>query len=141
MCGAIHRAAGPGLAQECARKGPVATGEAVLTAGYDLKARSVIHAVGPVWHGGGQGEDGLLASSYRRALELARDAGVRTIAFPAISTGIYGFPADRAAQIAVRTVAAFLGENDAPARVVLCCFGAESAALHREALSRIGPAC
>jgi len=138
VCGAIHAAAGPALAAECARVGPCATGDAKLTAGHGLKARFVIHAVGPVWHGGhdgGAGEDALLASAYRRSLEVARGAGAASVAFPAISTGIFGFPAARAARIAVDTVAAFLAAHDTPARVVLCCFGAESAAHHRKALS------
>src|SRR5438552_33471 len=104
VCGAIHRAAGPELARECAAIGPCPTGEARLTKGYGLPARFVIHAVGPVWHGGGQGEDKLLASCYGAALKLAIENGVRTIAFPAISTGIYGYPLEPATRIAVGTV-------------------------------------
>ena len=102
--GAIHRAAGPGLLDECRNIGGCPTGEARLTAGHDLPARHVIHTVGPVWQGGDQGEDELLASAYRNSLSLARAHGLVSIAFPAISTGIYGFPADRAARIAIRTI-------------------------------------
>jgi len=137
VCGAIHRAAGPGLARECAGVGGCPTGQARITRGHGLTARHVIHAVGPVWHGGGAGEDGLLAGAYRNSLILARDNGLASIAFPAISTGIFGFPAERAAAIAVRTVAAFLAENALPDRVVFCCFGAESAGLHREAITHV----
>ena len=137
VCGAIHRAAGPGLAEECRRIGRCATGDARITAGYDLPARYVIHAVGPRWHGGGRGEDELLASAYRRALELAGERGLESIAFPAISTGVYGFPPERAAPIAVRTVAEFLSTNEKPREVIFCCFGAESARLHREAIEEL----
>lgn len=135
VCGAIHAAAGPGLAAECARVGPCATGDAKLTGGHNLKARYVIHAVGPVWHGGGAGEDVLLAGAYRRALELARDAGANSIAFPAISTGIFGYPPDLAARIAVAEVADFLAANVSPRRVVLACFDAKSLAAHTMALA------
>ncbi|MEQ8229108.1 MAG: macro domain-containing protein [Rhodospirillales bacterium] len=138
VCGAIHRAAGPGLARECAaltgEQGPCPTGQARITGGYGLTARHVIHAVGPVWRGGGASEDGLLAGAYRNALILARDNGLASIAFPAISTGIFGFPADRAAGNAVATCQEFLAENALPETVVLCCFGAESTRLHRDAL-------
>ncbi len=137
VCGAIHRAAGPELARACAAIGHCATGDAVITPGFGLKARWVIHAVGPIWHGGGLGEDQLLASAYRRSLERAAERGVRSLAFPAISTGIYGFPADRAATIAVRTVADFLARHPLPERVILCCFGAASAEHHRTALARL----
>jgi O-acetyl-ADP-ribose deacetylase len=128
VCGAIHRVAGPELAAECRSIGHCRTGEARITGGYRLPARHVIHAVGPVWNGGGDGEDGLLAGCYRSALDLARRNGLRSIAFPAISTGIYGFPADRAARIAVRTVndiaEATPGAFD---QIVLCCFDEASA--------------
>jgi O-acetyl-ADP-ribose deacetylase (regulator of RNase III) len=137
VCGAIHRAAGPELARACAAIGHCATGDAVVTPGFGLRARWVIHAVGPVWHGGGAGEDALLASAYRRSLELAAREGIKSIAFPAISTGIYGFPADRAAGIAVRTVAETLARQEIPERVVLCCFSSASAALHRRALDEL----
>ena len=104
VCGAIHRAAGPELAVECARVGPCATGDAVATAGYDLTARWVIHAVGPVWHGGDRDEVELLASAYRRSIEAADELGATSVAFPAFSTGIFGFPAERAARTAVATL-------------------------------------
>jgi O-acetyl-ADP-ribose deacetylase (regulator of RNase III) len=133
VCGAIHAAAGPELEAECRELGGCATGEAKMTGGYRLPARHVIHTVGPVWRGGGHGEAEQLASSYRRALEIAREHGLRTIAFPAISTGIYGFPADHAARIAVETVAAAPGDDFA--RIVLCCFSAASAAAHEQALA------
>jgi O-acetyl-ADP-ribose deacetylase (regulator of RNase III) len=137
VCGAIHRAAGPELARACAAIGHCATGDAVVTPGFRAKARWVIHAVGPIWHGGGAGEEALLASAYRRALERAVEVGAESVAFPAISTGIYGFPAERAAAIAVGAVARFLATNPRPERVLLCCFGKESAQLHRAALSRL----
>ncbi len=137
VCGAIHRAAGPGLAEECRRIGACPTGDARITGGYGLPARHVIHAVGPRWHGGDRGEDALLASAYRRSLELARDHGLERIAFPAISTGVYGFPPERAAPIAVRTVAEFLSAHERPREVIFCCFGAASARLHREAIEKL----
>ncbi len=135
VCGAIHRAAGPALAGDCAALGGCPTGEARITPGHDLKARFVIHAVGPVWRGGDAGEDALLAAAYRNSLVLARDNGLRTIAFPAISTGIFGFPAGRAAAVAVAACAGFLDANALSERVVFCCFGSDSAALHRQALA------
>jgi len=104
VCGAIHRAAGPELARACAELGGCPTGDARITPGFALKAGHVIHAVGPVWHGGAKGESDDLASCYRRSLELADEYGLRSIAFPAISTGIYGYPLDQATEIAVRTV-------------------------------------
>ena len=139
VCGAIHRAAGPALAGDCAALGGCPTGDARITSGHDLKARFVIHAVGPVWHGGEAGEDDLLAAAYGNSLMLARDNGLASIAFPAISTGIFGFPAVRAAAIAVAACARFLDANALPEQVVFCCFGAESAALHRQALADIHP--
>ncbi|BCH25939.1 RNase III inhibitor [Mesorhizobium sp. L-8-10] len=128
--GAIHRAAGPELLTECRTLRGCKTGDAKITAGYRLPARHVIHTVGPVWHGGGAGEAGQLASCYRRSLELARDHGCASVAFPAISTGVYGYPKDEAATIAVRTVAAFLGENATPERVVFVGFDAATTERH-----------
>ncbi|MEA2835837.1 MAG: O-acetyl-ADP-ribose deacetylase [Bradyrhizobium sp.] len=134
--GAIHRAAGPQLLAECRTLDGCATGDAKITQGYRLPARHVIHAVGPVWHGGSQGEDGLLASCYRRALELCQSHGLASIAYPAISTGVYRFPADRAARIAVTTVIEALAAAPTIARVIFCCFSDESARLHRQALDQ-----
>jgi O-acetyl-ADP-ribose deacetylase len=136
--GAIHRAAGPELLAECRGIGGCPTGEARLTKGYRLKARHVIHAVGPVWHGGKKGEDGLLASAYRSSLEIARREGLETIAFPAISTGVYAFPLERATRVAVATVAGFLRVHDLPKRVIFCCFGTDVTAIYRKTLADIG---
>jgi len=137
--GAIHRAAGPQLLAECRTLGGCETGGAKITAGYRLKAQHVIHAVGPVWNGGREGEDDLLASCYRTALALAAQNHLASIAFPAISTGVYRFPADLAARIAVGTVVAEVA--NAPRgikRVVFCCFGEDSAEQHREAFVELG---
>lgn len=138
VCGAIHRAAGKNLREACARIGGCKTGEAVHTEGFDLKARFVIHAVGPVWHGGKQNEAALLASCYRTALKIAKDIGARSIAFPAISTGVYAFPLDRATEIAVATVRDFLAQDDSVDRVIFCVFGAEAEAAYRRELGRAG---
>jgi O-acetyl-ADP-ribose deacetylase (regulator of RNase III) len=132
--GAIHRAAGPELLAECRRLGGCPTGEARLTGGYRLPARHVIHAVGPVWRGGDNGEDDLLASCYRNALRLAHEHRLASIAFPSISTGVYGFPADRAARIAVSTIAHSLAGT---VQVILCCFSEESAAHHERARNEL----
>ena len=127
--GAIHRAAGPGLLEECRRVPEVRpgvrcpTGEARITSGHDLPARHVIHTAGPVWQGGRAGEDELLASCYRSSLDLAVKHGLRTIAFPAISTGVYAFPLDRATRIAVREVRSFLNTHPSIEEVTFCCFG------------------
>ena len=131
--GAIHRAAGPGLLEECRRLGGCPTGEARITGGHALPARYVVHTVGPVWRGGTHREDDLLESCYRESLRLAAEHGALTVAFPAISTGVYGFPIPRAARIAVRAVAAGLAEHPSFTRVVLCCFGAESREIHESA--------
>ena len=136
--GAIHRAAGSELLEECRRLNGCATGDAKITSAYRLSARHVIHTVGPVWRGGGHGEDELLASCYRRSLERAAEHGLRSIAFPAISTGVYGFPAERAATIAVRTVAGRV-TKDAFDRIVFCCFSRASADLHANALEGLEP--
>jgi len=134
--GAIHRAAGPQLLAVCRTLGGCPTGEARLTPGFDLPARHVIHTVGPVWHGGGAGEDALLSSCYRSSLERAAEAGLATLAFPAISTGVYGFPAERAAPLAVAAVLAHLERTTPVERVVFCCFSPASARLHHDALVR-----
>jgi O-acetyl-ADP-ribose deacetylase (regulator of RNase III) len=121
--GAIHRAAGPGLVEECRKLGGCPAGQAKITKGYNLPAKWVIHTVGPVWRGGAGGEDELLASCYRTSLELAVEMGMRTIAFPAISTGAYGFPLERATAIAVSEVRSFLEKNPSLEKVVFVCFG------------------
>ena len=121
--GAIHRAAGPRLLEECRGLGGCSTGQAKLTRGYDLPAKYVIHAVGPVWDGGDKGEAELLASCYRTSLRIAADHDVRTIAFPAISCGIYGYPLDQAAGVAIRAVRDFLEQDDSMSNVLLVCFG------------------
>jgi O-acetyl-ADP-ribose deacetylase (regulator of RNase III) len=137
--GAIHRAAGPELKAECETLGGCPTGEARITSGYRLKARHVIHTVGPVWGGGDHDEDRLLASCYATSLALAAQHGLVSIAFPAISTGAYGFPAQRAADVAVGTVVSELaGAPRGIARVIFCCFTAASAQCHIEALSELG---
>lgn len=136
VCGAIHRAAGKNLREACAALGGCDTGDAVHTDGYELKARYVIHTVGPVWRGGGENEEALLASCYRTSLKIAREIGARSIAFPAISTGVYGFPLERATQIAVVTVRDFLTGNDDLDRVVFSVFGDDAESAYRRALGR-----
>jgi O-acetyl-ADP-ribose deacetylase (regulator of RNase III) len=134
--GAIHAAAGIELQAECRLIGSCPTGEARITKGYRLPAKHVIHTVGPIWHGGDRGEDGLLESCYHNSLALAREAGVKTIAFPAISTGVYHFPLDRAARIAVATVADELaGHRGSIDKVIFCTFGAEATDTYRAALA------
>jgi len=137
--GAIHRAAGPQLLAECRNLGGCPTGSAKMTRGYALAARHVIHAVGPVWAGGERDEDALLASCYRVSLELAAGQGLRSLAFPAISTGVYAFPADRAARIAVGTVVSEISAAPRTLKhVVFCCFAPESAQHHVAALTDLG---
>jgi O-acetyl-ADP-ribose deacetylase (regulator of RNase III) len=137
--GAIHRAAGPDLLEECRMLGGCDTGDAKITQGYRLPARHVIHTVGPVWRGGNRDEPERLASCYRRSLELAAEHGCRTVAFPAISTGVYGYPKNEAAEVAVRTVSSFLAANDLPQSVIFCAFDEMSAELHRRALESFAP--
>ncbi len=136
--GAIHAAAGPSLLEECRSLNGCDTGDAKITRGYRLPAANVIHTVGPVWSGGDADEDRLLASCYRRALEVAVENGLRTIAFPAISTGVYGFPVDRAARIAVREVASFPSASPGIVEGTFCCFSEDSAEAHRAALHELG---
>jgi O-acetyl-ADP-ribose deacetylase len=139
--GAIHRAAGPELLAECRTLDGCKTGSAKITRGYRLPARHVIHAVGPVWHGGTANEDELLAACYRTALSLAAQHSLGSIAFPAISTGVYRFPLDRAARIAVGTVVKELAGADAPAelqRVVFCCFNRAAATDYQDAFADLG---
>jgi O-acetyl-ADP-ribose deacetylase (regulator of RNase III) len=139
--GAIHRAAGPELLAECRTLHGCETGGAKITLGYRLPARHVIHAVGPVWHGGGQGEDEALASCYARAIELCQSHGLGSVAFPAISTGVYRFPADRAARIAVSTAVDALAAAPVLSRIIFCCFSNEAAALHAQAMAEFGSPC
>ncbi|PJF31548.1 MAG: O-acetyl-ADP-ribose deacetylase [Candidatus Thermofonsia Clade 1 bacterium] len=124
--GAIHRAAGPQLLEACRKLGGCPVGEARLTEGYQLPARYVIHTVGPIWQGGNNNEDALLASAYRSSLALAVQHGVRSIAFPSISTGAYGFPMERAIPIALNTVQAFLEHDQTLQRVIMVCFGRDA---------------
>jgi O-acetyl-ADP-ribose deacetylase (regulator of RNase III) len=135
VCGAIFRAAGPELAAACRSLGGCRTGDAKLTSGFGLRARYIIHAVGPVWHGGRQGEPELLASCYRRSLELARENHVTSLAFPSISTGIYGYPMELAAPLAVNTVRGCLGSDARVREVVFCCFAPSDLAVYRRYLA------
>ena len=134
MDGAIHRAAGPALLEKCRTLNGCATGEAKITQGYNLAAQYVIHTVGPIWHGGSDGEDDLLASCYKKSFELAREYDLHRIAFPAISTGVYGFPKKRAARIAIRQTLKELAENKELARVFFVCFNNETKVAYVEAL-------
>ena len=135
--GAIHRVAGPELLAECRRIGGCPTGEARITAGYGLPARHVIHTVGPVWRGGSHGEPELLAGCYQSSLAVARAHGVRSVAFPAISCGVYGYPPEQAVRVAVRATAAALVADALPERVEFVCFGKAMLALYQRELSKL----
>ena len=132
--GAIHRAAGPGLLEECRGLNGCATGDAKITKGYNLPARYVIHTVGPVWQDGSAGEEDLLVACYRKCFKLARENNLRTLAFPAISTGVYGFPKKKAAAIAVRETRKALSDNRQLERIMFVCFNAETREAYEEAL-------
>lgn len=135
--GAIHRAAGRELLEECRMLNGCRTGEAKMTKGYKLKARHVIHTVGPVWNGGGRKEPELLRACYENSLKLAAAQGLKSIAFPCISTGVYRFPPDQAAQIAVATVRDFLGTPSSLERVVFCCFGRDDFERYQDLIARL----
>ena len=135
--GAIHRAAGPELLEECRTLGGAATGEVKMTRGYDLPARYVAHAVGPVWSGGQRGEPELLASCYSRALDLAADVGAESIAFPAISTGVYRYPIEQATRTALSSAASFLETSALPRRVVFCCFSMRDADVYEAVAAEV----
>ncbi len=132
--GAIHRAAGPGLLAECRRLGGCATGDAKITSAYRLPCRHVIHAVGPVWRGGDKDEPALLASCYRRSLEIAEGEGLETIAFPSISTGVYGYPVKPAARVAIATSRDFVASAKKLREITFCCFSAADLAIYEELL-------
>ena len=135
--GAIHRAAGPELLAECRTLGGCDTGQAKITRGYKLPARWVIHTVGPVWHDGSRGEEELLASCYQSCFALVESHGIKSVAFPSISTGAYGFPMERAARIALRETKGFLEQNRSVEKVMLVCFGSNALQIHQAALREI----
>ncbi len=134
--GAIHRAAGPGLLAECENLNGCETGKAKITRGYNLKAKYVIHTVGPVWHGGYRDENMLLASCYQSSLELAKEKKIKTVAFPGISTGVYGFPKDLAALIAVNETKRFLSKNSFPEKVIFVTFSDDNYEIYRKLLEK-----
>jgi len=134
--GAIHRAAGPGLLEECKTLGGCETGDAKLTLGYNLPARFVIHTVGPIWNGGKKDEDKKLESAYLRSLEIAMDNKLKTIAFPNISTGVYGFPRERAAEIAIQTIGKFISNNKWPEKIIFSIFDDENYRIYREKITQ-----
>lgn len=135
--GAIHRAAGPRLLEECRTLGGCQTGRAKITKGYDLKARYVLHTPGPVWHGGGRGEAEALASCYTSCLELASQYGCRTVDFPSISTGVYGYPVDKAARVALRAISGYLAAHPEIERVRMVCFDQRTKAAYEAALAEL----
>jgi O-acetyl-ADP-ribose deacetylase len=137
VCGAIHRAAGPELEIECRKLGGCPTGQARITKGYKLPAKYVIHAVGPVWHGGNAGEEDLLRSCYRSCLELAESRQLTSLAFPCISTGIFGYPKELACAVALATVGEWLRGHDLPGEVIFCCFAEDDEKLYAEAIARL----
>jgi len=141
--GAIHRAGGPVILEECrqirAERGRLPTGEAVITTGGKLKARHVIHTVGPVWHGGNQGEADLLASAYRESLKLAAEQGMKSISFPSISTGAFGYPVEPAARVALQTVIDFLGQDESLAEVVFVLFDSVTHRIYAETIGELAP--
>jgi O-acetyl-ADP-ribose deacetylase (regulator of RNase III) len=136
--GAIHRAAGPELLAECRTLGGCPTGEAKITKGYNLPAKWVIHTVGPVWSGGDRNEDALLAGCYRNSLKVAVENGVKSVAFPSISTGAYGFPLDRATGIAVKEVLDFLAQEPSIDKVVFVCFGDRAHSTYKRTFAEVG---
>ena len=135
--GAIHRAAGPALLEECLKIGHCPQGQAVITKAYLLPARHIVHTVGPVWEGGGHDEAGTLTSCYRSSLTLAEKHGARTVAFPCIATGVYGYPKAQACDLAVDAVTQWLRGHDLPQRVIFCCFGNDDAELYRARLANL----
>lgn len=141
--GAIHRAGGPAILEECkqirAERGRLPTGEAVITTGGNLKARHVIHTVGPVWHGGNREEADLLASAYRESLKLAIDRGLKSVSFPSISTGAYGYPVEPAARVALQTVIDFLAQDDSLAEVVFVLFDSRTYRVYADTLQELAP--